>query len=67
MSEHIVVTDLNGVRTIRMARTDKKNALTFAMYAAMTKALRGGEADPAIRALVLTGSEDVFTAGNDLY
>lgn len=67
MSEHVVVTDLNGVRTIRMARIDKKNAITFAMYEAMTKALRGGEADPAIRALVLTGSDDVFTAGNDLY
>ena len=38
MSE-IVVTDADGMRTIRINRPDKKNALTRAMYAAMGDAL----------------------------
>lgn len=66
MSEHIIVTDQMGVRTIRIDRTDKKNALTFAMYEAMERALRQAETDPALRVVVLTGTGDVFTAGNDL-
>ncbi len=40
MSE-IDVTDAAGLRTIRIARPEKKNALTGAMYAAMAEALRG--------------------------
>ncbi|MCA1909648.1 MAG: enoyl-CoA hydratase/isomerase family protein, partial [Magnetospirillum sp.] len=66
MSDHIVVTDHQGVRTIRMNRPDKKNAITFAMYQAMTQALRQGEGDPAIRVHVLAGAPGCFTAGNDL-
>lgn len=66
MSEHVVVTDQDGVRTIRMNRPDKKNALTFAMYRAMAEALRQGEADAAIRVHVLAGGPGCFTAGNDL-
>ncbi|OJX79958.1 enoyl-CoA hydratase-related protein [Magnetospirillum sp. 64-120] len=66
MTEHVVVTDHQGVRTIRMNRPDKKNAITFAMYGAMTRALRQGEADPAIRVHLLAGLPGCFTAGNDL-
>ena len=39
MSELIVVTDEGLVRTVRMNRPDKKNALTQAMYSAMAAAL----------------------------
>jgi enoyl-CoA hydratase/carnithine racemase len=66
MSEHIIVTDDNGIRTIRIDRLDKKNALTQAMYAALADAVAGAEADDAVRVMVLTGTGDVFTAGNDL-
>ena len=41
MTEHVIVTDADGIRTIRMNRPDKKNALTLAMYEAMTAALEG--------------------------
>ena len=34
MTEHVIVTDADGIRTIRMNRPDKKNALTLAMYEA---------------------------------
>src|SRR5262249_14591345 len=41
MTGHVIVTDADGIRTIRMNRPDKKNALTLAMYEAMTAALEG--------------------------
>ena len=55
-----------AVQVIRFNRPDKKNALTRAMYAAMTKALREGDEDPGIRAHVFLGSPGVFSAGNDM-
>ena len=56
----------NGVLTIEIARPEKKNALTLAMYEAMGKALGGAQADKTVRAVLITGQPAVFTAGNDL-
>ena len=39
MSDHVIVTDEGPIRTIRMNRPDKKNALTAAMYDAMAEAI----------------------------
>ncbi len=66
MSEHIKVSTDNGIRTIRIERPDKKNALTQAMYAALAEAIKDGEGDDAVRVFLLTGTGDVFTAGHDL-
>ncbi len=49
-----------------MNRPDKKNALTRAMYAAMAKALRDGDADGSVRCHVILGVPGSFSAGNDL-
>jgi len=57
---------LNGVATIEMARPEKKNALTAAMYQAMADALRAAQADPAVRAVLITGQPGIFTSGNDI-
>jgi enoyl-CoA hydratase/carnithine racemase len=57
---------LNGVATIEIARPEKKNALTMAMYTAMADALRAAQADAAVRAVLVTGQPGVFTSGNDL-
>jgi enoyl-CoA hydratase/carnithine racemase len=54
------------IATIELARLDKKNALTAAMYAAMSEALVAAEAEPDVRAILIHGSRDCFTAGNDL-
>lgn len=56
----------NGVATIEIARPEKKNALTMAMYTAMADALRAAQADGAVRAVLITGQPGVFTSGNDL-
>ena len=57
---------LNGVATIEIARPEKKNALTVAMYQAMTAALNAAKADPAVRAVLITGQPGIFTSGNDI-
>ena len=57
---------LNGVATIEIARPEKKNALTVAMYQAMTEALIAATADGAVRAVLITGQPGVFTSGNDI-
>lgn len=57
---------LNGVATIEIARPDKKNALTVAMYQAMTDALGAARADAGVRAVLFTGQPGIFTSGNDI-
>lgn len=59
----VIVSDADGVRTIRMNRPDKRNALTAAMYDAMAEAIEGAG---SVRCLLLTGGPDAFCAGNDL-
>jgi enoyl-CoA hydratase/carnithine racemase len=56
----------HGVATIEIARPEKKNALTLAMYQAMADAIAAARADAAVRALLITGQPGVFTSGNDL-
>jgi len=56
----------NGVAVIEIARPEKKNALTQAMYAAMAEAIAAADADPAIRSVLITGQPGIFTSGNDL-
>ena len=56
----------NGVATIEIARPEKKNALTVAMYQAMAEALHTAQTDPAVRAVLITGQPGIFTSGNDL-
>ncbi len=61
----ITIEDGDGVRGVRIDRPAKRNALTRAMYDAMSDALSGAAAAGA-RAIWLHGSEECFTAGNDL-
>ncbi|KQW09092.1 MULTISPECIES: enoyl-CoA hydratase [Pseudomonas] len=55
-----------GLLTVRLNRAEKKNALTRAMYSQLAQALAMADTDPQIRAVLLTGSSDCFTAGNDI-
>ena len=57
---------LNHVRTIEIARPEKKNALTQAMYSAMADALAAATADASVRAVLITGQPGIFTSGNDI-
>jgi len=67
MSSFIVVSDLNPhVRHIKISRTKAKNALTGEMYLALTDALISADNADHIRAVIISGDEHVFCAGNDL-
>jgi enoyl-CoA hydratase/carnithine racemase len=66
MPDTVIVTDENGVRTIRMNRPEKKNALTQPMYAAMTAALQEAAASEAIRCVLIAGGPNAFCAGSDI-
>jgi enoyl-CoA hydratase/carnithine racemase len=66
MEENIISTVQDRILTVRINRLDKKNALTRAMYIAMTEAIRGADEDRGVRVILLTGSDDCFTAGNDI-
>ena len=66
MTEHLIITDEDAVRTITLQRPDKKNALTQEMYRGLAAAIDGAQQDASIRCLVITGGPAVFTAGNDL-
>jgi 2-(1,2-epoxy-1,2-dihydrophenyl)acetyl-CoA isomerase len=58
--------DADGVGHIVLDRPDAKNALTIAMRDGIVDALRDIRADPAVRAVLLTGAGDAFCAGMDL-
>lgn len=66
MTDHVAIHADQGVLTITLTRPEKKNALTHAMYDAIVAGFARAAGDPAVRACVLTGSGDSFTAGNDL-
>lgn len=55
-----------GVLTLTLARPEKKNALSAAMYQQLSAALQRASSDDQIRVVLLTGSPDCFCAGNDL-
>jgi enoyl-CoA hydratase/carnithine racemase len=66
MTEHLIVTDENSMRVIKMRRPEKKNAITQDMYRRMSDAIDTAQNNPAIRCIIITGGSGVFTAGNDL-
>lgn len=63
---HVVLSREGGILQIRMHRPEKKNALTAAMYTQLHEALLRADADPGIRVILLTGTDDTFSSGNDL-
>jgi enoyl-CoA hydratase/carnithine racemase len=57
---------LNGVATVEIARPEKKNAITQAMYQQMADAINAAAADASVRAVLITGQPGIFTSGNDI-
>ncbi|RII12251.1 putative enoyl-CoA hydratase echA8 [Streptomyces sp. YIM 130001] len=56
----------DGVATVVIDHPAKRNAMTDAMWAALPSVLAELAADPAVRALVLTGAGETFCAGADI-
>ena len=66
MTEAILLERERGLLTLRLNRPDKKNALTRAMYSRLAEALKQADSDPEITAVLISGSAECFTAGNDI-
>ncbi|MFT4922539.1 MAG: enoyl-CoA hydratase [Haloarculaceae archaeon] len=65
MSDAVTTTVEDGVCTIRLDRPVKYNAMTLEMWRAVTDAVRDVPDDGA-HAIVLTGTGEVFCAGDDI-
>jgi enoyl-CoA hydratase/carnithine racemase len=65
-SEHVLVSTKDRVTTLTIHRPDKKNALADKIYRALAAEIRKADADDEVRVLVITGTGDSFTAGNDM-
>jgi len=66
MSEHVNVERDGAVLAITLARPERRNAITVAMYAALADAIESAAADTAIRVITIRGEGQDFAAGNDL-
>jgi len=66
MADLVEVDTHDQVRTLRLNRPDKRNALNAALVTALKEALTAAEADEGVRAIRLTGAGSAFSAGADL-
>jgi enoyl-CoA hydratase/carnithine racemase len=64
-SDRVTVAVVDGVADVRLNRPDKLNALDPAMFVAIAEAGAQVAADPAVRAVVLSGEGRAFCAGLD--
>ena len=55
-----------GILRIGINRPEKKNALSLDMYEAMASAISEAQENDAVRVIMLHGTRDCFTSGNDL-
>jgi len=67
MGEQLVLQERVGkVARLTLNNPDKRNAMNYAMVNALIAALREVDADEAVRAVVIAGAGDNFSAGGDL-
>ena len=67
MDSHVLVEHgANGVLSIMLARPERRNAITVAMYAALANAIESAADNASIRLITIEGQGEDFTAGNDL-
>lgn len=65
-SPDILVERTGGIVHLVINRPTHKNALTRAMYATMADTIVEADLDRAVRVILISGAEGIFTAGNDL-
>jgi enoyl-CoA hydratase/carnithine racemase len=66
MSEHVRVEKNGPVLSITLARPERRNAITIAMYAALAEAIEQAANDASVRLVTFRGEGHDFAAGNDL-
>jgi enoyl-CoA hydratase/carnithine racemase len=66
MTDDVLVADLGSVRVLTLNRPGSRNALNRGLIRALYAALKAADADEAVLAVVLTGTDPAFCAGIDL-
>jgi enoyl-CoA hydratase/carnithine racemase len=66
MSEHVRIERGGGLLAITLARPERRNAITVAMYDALADAIAGAFEDGETRLITVRGEGQDFAAGNDL-
>src|SRR5690606_19092865 len=66
MSGEVDVARTDDILTLTIARPEKRNALTAAMYDTLEQACREAAADRGVRAVVLRGAGGAFAGGTDI-
>jgi enoyl-CoA hydratase/carnithine racemase len=66
MDAHVLVERKDNVLSIMLARPERRNAITVAMYAALADAVERAADNASIRLITIEGQGEDFTAGNDL-
>ena len=56
----------DGVLTLTLNRPQARNAIDAELRARLRERFKAASADPAVRAVVLTGAEGHFSAGGDI-
>ena len=67
MSDELRVDVADRVATLTLNRPERKNPLTFELYAELRDWFRAAGDDPEIRAVVLTGADGNFCSGGDVH
>jgi methylglutaconyl-CoA hydratase len=66
-NEPLIVKEQTGrVVQLTLNNPDKRNAMTYAMVEALTAALQEVDADHKVRAVIIAGAGESFSAGGDL-
>lgn len=55
-----------GVATLTLNRPDRLNAITFEVYAELTRCFAALDTEPGVRAIVITGAGRAFCSGGDV-
>jgi len=66
MDAHVLIERNDGVLSIKLARPERRNAITVAMYSALADAIESAADNASVRLITLEGQGEDFTAGNDL-
>lgn len=67
MAYHTILVEQHGTTAlIRLNRPEALNALNLTLMGELAQAMARADADPAVRCIVLTGSEKAFAAGADV-
>ena len=67
VTDELLYQSSHGIGRITFNRPQARNALTFAMYERLAEICVEADADPSMRALILTGAGDrAFAAGTDI-